>query len=259
MATDDQHVVPARPHHEWKLARTVSSGMMPTPMKTLPSTRPGRARARASATVADAAPTKKYHFELTAVTREARGQGRRREVGAGRASRRRSRRRSRRTRSSSQRSTARPIPKTNADAYRKFLTKKGDRGRLPRDRRDHRGDRGARADGGQAEHAAPGRSTSASTCSARPSRAARWASPATARRPIKQEVGMKLRDKDRDYAWDGAAETAVDDAMKTVFAQLAKPAAASSSSYLTKLPMRSKRMPPTSTASTARSARTTAR
>ena len=40
---------------------------------------------------------------------------------------------------------------------------------------------------------------------------------------VKQEVGMKIRDKDRDYAWDGAAETAVADAMKTVFAQLAKP------------------------------------
>jgi len=39
---------------------------------------------------------------------------------------------------------------------------------------------------------------------------------------VKQEVGMKVRDKDRTYAWDGAAETAVDDAMKTCFAQLAK-------------------------------------
>lgn len=41
---------------------------------------------------------------------------------------------------------------------------------------------------------------------------------------VKQEVGMKVRDKDRDYAWDGAAETAVNDALKTCFAQLAKPA-----------------------------------
>ena len=40
---------------------------------------------------------------------------------------------------------------------------------------------------------------------------------------VKQEVGMKIRDKDRTYAWDGAAETAVADAMKTCFAQLAKP------------------------------------
>jgi len=42
------------------------------------------------------------------------------------------------------------------------------------------------------------------------------------RATVKQEVGMKVRDKDRTYAWDGAAETAVDDAMKTCFAQLAK-------------------------------------
>ena len=39
---------------------------------------------------------------------------------------------------------------------------------------------------------------------------------------VKQEIGMKLRDRDRDYAWDGAAETAVADALKTCFAQLAK-------------------------------------
>lgn len=40
---------------------------------------------------------------------------------------------------------------------------------------------------------------------------------------VKQEVGMKIRDKDRTFAWDGAAETAVNDALKTCFEQLAKP------------------------------------
>ncbi|HEX7839072.1 MAG TPA: hypothetical protein VF469_16455 [Kofleriaceae bacterium] len=40
---------------------------------------------------------------------------------------------------------------------------------------------------------------------------------------IKQEVGVKLRDRDREYTWDQAAELAVDDAMKTVFQQLAAP------------------------------------
>jgi lipoprotein-anchoring transpeptidase ErfK/SrfK len=40
---------------------------------------------------------------------------------------------------------------------------------------------------------------------------------------IKQEVGMKIRDRDREYTWDQAAEIAVDDAMKTVFQQLAIP------------------------------------
>jgi hypothetical protein len=40
---------------------------------------------------------------------------------------------------------------------------------------------------------------------------------------IKQEVGMKIRDRDREYTWDQAAELAVNDAMKTVFQQLAVP------------------------------------
>jgi hypothetical protein len=40
---------------------------------------------------------------------------------------------------------------------------------------------------------------------------------------IKQEVGMKVRDRDREYTWDQAAELAVEDAMKTVFQQLALP------------------------------------
>jgi hypothetical protein len=40
---------------------------------------------------------------------------------------------------------------------------------------------------------------------------------------IKQEVGMKVRDRDREYTWDQAAEVAVDDAMQTVFKQLAAP------------------------------------
>lgn len=40
---------------------------------------------------------------------------------------------------------------------------------------------------------------------------------------IKQEVGKKVRDRDREYAWDSAAELAIADAMKTVFKQLAVP------------------------------------
>lgn len=40
---------------------------------------------------------------------------------------------------------------------------------------------------------------------------------------IKIELGAKIRDKDRDYAWDEAAKAAVADAMKTVFKQLQTP------------------------------------
>jgi hypothetical protein len=40
---------------------------------------------------------------------------------------------------------------------------------------------------------------------------------------IKQEVGKKVRDRDKEFAWDSAAEVAIADAMKTVFKQLAVP------------------------------------
>ncbi len=41
---------------------------------------------------------------------------------------------------------------------------------------------------------------------------------------IKQEIGMKVRDRDREYAWEQAADLAIADAMSTVFKQLAIPA-----------------------------------
>jgi hypothetical protein len=40
---------------------------------------------------------------------------------------------------------------------------------------------------------------------------------------IKQEVGKKIREKDKEYVWDSAAEVAIADAMTTVFKQLAIP------------------------------------
>ncbi|HWU86694.1 MAG TPA: hypothetical protein VN253_05450 [Kofleriaceae bacterium] len=43
------------------------------------------------------------------------------------------------------------------------------------------------------------------------------------RATIKQEVGKKVRPRDREVAWDQAAEVAIADAMKTVFKQLEKP------------------------------------
>jgi hypothetical protein len=45
------------------------------------------------------------------------------------------------------------------------------------------------------------------------------------RATVKQEVGMKIRDKDREFAWDDAAKTAVDQALEKCFAELAKPPA----------------------------------
>lgn len=40
---------------------------------------------------------------------------------------------------------------------------------------------------------------------------------------VKLEIGAKVRDSDVNFAWDSAAETAVEDALKTCFAKLAKP------------------------------------
>lgn len=40
---------------------------------------------------------------------------------------------------------------------------------------------------------------------------------------IKQEVGKKVRDRDKQFVWDSAAEVAIADAMTTVFKQLAIP------------------------------------
>lgn len=43
------------------------------------------------------------------------------------------------------------------------------------------------------------------------------------RATVKQEVGMKIRDKDRQFTWDSAAETAVAEALKKCFEKLSKP------------------------------------
>ncbi len=40
---------------------------------------------------------------------------------------------------------------------------------------------------------------------------------------IKLEVGKKIRDRDKEYAWEQATETAIAEAMTTVFKQLAVP------------------------------------
>ncbi len=40
---------------------------------------------------------------------------------------------------------------------------------------------------------------------------------------IKLEVGKKIRDRDKEYAWDQATESAIAEAMTTVFKQLAVP------------------------------------
>ena len=43
------------------------------------------------------------------------------------------------------------------------------------------------------------------------------------RATVKQEIGMKIRDKDREFTWDSAAENAVAQALEKCFAKLALP------------------------------------
>lgn len=43
------------------------------------------------------------------------------------------------------------------------------------------------------------------------------------RATVKQEIGLKIRDRDRQFTWDAAAETAVAEALEKCFAKLATP------------------------------------
>ncbi|HEY0250193.1 MAG TPA: hypothetical protein VGC41_01660 [Kofleriaceae bacterium] len=116
-----------------------------------------------------------------------------------------------------------PDPKTSADAYRKFLTKKGISGAylvtvevteanmelVPVDDKPNTQRLSVHLAIHVLGETIPGRTMGFT---------------GDGQATIKQEIGKTLRDKDRDFTWDAAAETAVNDAMKTCFAQLAKPA-----------------------------------
>jgi hypothetical protein len=173
-----------------------------------------------AAATADAAPKKKYHFELTTVSAKAevkpdvaraatpRVEGQVTKVFAGHPQ-------------LVAKLDGAPDPKTHADGYRKYLAQHGIAGAYlvtveiteaseelePLD--DKTSQRlvirigihmlGENIPGRTMGFTGDGRAT------------------------IKQEVGMKLRDRDREFTWDQAAELAVADAMKTVFQQLAQP------------------------------------
>jgi hypothetical protein len=173
-----------------------------------------------AAATADAAPKKKYHFELTTVTAKAevksevakaatpRVEGQVTKVFAGHPQ-------------LVAKLDGAPDPKTHADGYRKYLAQHAIAGAYlvtveiteaseelePLD--DKTSQRlvirigihmlGENIPGRTMGFTGDGRAT------------------------IKQEVGMKIRDRDREFTWDQAAELAVADAMKTVFQQLAQP------------------------------------
>ena len=173
-----------------------------------------------AAATADAAPKKKYHFELTTVSAKA-------EVKAevAKAATPRVEGQVNKVFASHPQLVAKldgaPDPKTRADGYRKYLAQHGIAGAYlvtveiteaseelePLD--DKTSQRLVIRIGiHMLGENIPGR-TMGFTCDGRAT--------------IKQEVGMKIRDRDREFTWDQAAELAVADAMKTVFQQLAQP------------------------------------
>jgi hypothetical protein len=172
-------------------------------------------------TAAEAAPKKKYHFELTAVTAKS-------EIkpDVARAATPRIQAQVVKTFSSHPQLAAKldgaPDPKSNADGYRRYLTQHGIAGAYlvtveiteaseelePLD--DKNSQRLVIRIGiHMLGETIPGRTMGFT---------------GDGKATIKQEVGIKLRDRDREYTWDQAAELAIADAMKTVFQQLAAPA-----------------------------------
>ena len=174
----------------------------------------------AAASAADAAPKKKYHFELTAVTAKS-------EVkpDVARAATPRVEAQVKKVFEGHPQLVAKldgaPDPRTNADGFRKYLTRKAISGAYL-----------VTVEITEAsEEVVPLDDKSAQRLVIRigihmlgenmPGRTMGFTGDGKA--TIKQEVGMKVRDRDREYTWDQAAELAVDDAMKTVFQQLALP------------------------------------
>jgi hypothetical protein len=170
---------------------------------------------------AEAAPKKKYHFELTAVTAKS-------EVkpDVSKAATPRIEAQVKKVFGSHPQLVANlegaPDPKSNADGYRKYLAKKAIAGAylvtveitdaseelVPLDDKPNSQRLVIHVALHMLGENIPGRTMGFT---------------GDGKATIKQEVGMKVRDRDRQYTWDQAAELAVDDAMQTVFKQLALP------------------------------------
>jgi len=175
----------------------------------------------ASSTVAEAAPKKKYHFELTAVTAKS-------EVkpDVSRAATPRIEAQVKKVFESHPQLVAKldgaPDPRANADGYRKYLAKKAISGAylvtveitdaseelVPLDDKPNSQRLVIHVGIHMLGENIPGRTMGVT---------------GDGKATIKQEVGVKVRDRDRQYTWDQAAELAVADAMTTVFKQLALP------------------------------------
>jgi hypothetical protein len=212
----DQDVVPPRPDHE---SHGSTRRLMMRPMRTV-SILASLLVFVATVGVADAAPKKKYHFELAGVLLKP-------EVKADVAKIAKERvegivKKAFATHPQLVADLEGAPDKGNADAYRKYLAKKGIAGAylvtveiteateevVPMEGKAN----------AQRVVVHVGLHVLGETI---PGRTMGFTGDGQA--TIKQEVGMKVRQRDRDYTWDSAAETAVGDAMKTAFDQLAKP------------------------------------
>lgn len=171
---------------------------------------------------ADAAPKKKYHFELTAVTVKSEVKPEVSKAAAPRVEAQVKKVFERHPQLVAKLVGA-PDPRTNAEAYRKYLAKKAISGAylvtvevtdaseevVPIDDKPNAQRLVIQVAIHMLGETIPGRTMGFT---------------GDGKATIKQEVGVKVRDRDREYTWDQAAELAVEDAMKTVFQQLALPA-----------------------------------
>jgi hypothetical protein len=175
----------------------------------------------ATSTAAEAAPKKRYHFVLTAVTAKS-------EVkpDVSKAATPRVEAQVRKVFETHPQLVAKldgaPDPKTNAEGYRKYLARKAISGAylvtveitdaseevVPLDGKPNAQRLVIHVGIHMLGENIPGRTMGFT---------------GDGKATIKQEVGVKVRDRDREYTWDQAAELAVADAMKTVFQQLALP------------------------------------
>jgi hypothetical protein len=196
---------------------------MMRPMQTLAAVAVALVAVAGAASQVDAAPKKKYHVELTAVMPKP-------EVKADVAKIAQPRVEAviKKAFESHPQLVASldgaPDPKTEGDAYRKFLTKKGVAGAylvtveiteasielVPMEDKPKSQRLVVHVGLHVLGETIPGRTMGFT---------------GDGQATVKEEVGLKVRDKDRDYGWDSAAETAVGDALKTCFEQLAKPQA----------------------------------
>jgi hypothetical protein len=175
----------------------------------------------ATSTAAEAAPKKRYHFELTAVTAKS-------EVkpDVSKAATPRVEAQVKKVFETHPQLVAKldgaPDPKANAEGYRKYLARKAISGSylvtveitdafeelVPLDGKPNAQRLVVRVGIHMLGENIPGRTMGFT---------------GDGKATIKQEVGVKVRDRDREYTWDQAAQLAVEDAMKTVFQQLALP------------------------------------